>query len=126
MVNKSNVRLTFNFNDLNLEPTEQDEQVQWFIAELKEMDEIENVARVHDPNPPEGNKALGAFLVGMLTAEFNIDNTKKLFRFLGDRLGGKSIQLEVEANGKKLKVSAHSREELELAIKAAQEFIADK
>jgi hypothetical protein len=124
MANKSNVRLTFNFNDINLEPTEQDQQVQWFIAELKEMDEIENVARVHDPNPPEGNKALGCFLVGMLTAEFNIDNTKKLFRFLGDRLGGKSIQLE--ANGKKLKVSAHSRVELELAIKAAQEFIADK
>ncbi|PHJ67523.1 hypothetical protein VF14_05285 [Nostoc linckia z18] len=126
MANKSNVRLTFNFNDPNLEPGEQDEQVQWFITELKEMDEIENVARVYDPNPPEGNKALGGFLLGMLTAEFNIENTKKLFSFLGDRLGGKSIQLEVEANGKKLKVSAHSREELELAIKAAQEFIADK
>ncbi|MEH2170871.1 MAG: hypothetical protein V7K41_30310 [Nostoc sp.] len=126
MANKSNVRLTFNFTDLNLEPREQDEQVQWFISELKEMDEIENVARVYDPNPPEGNKALGGFLIGMLTAEFNVESTKKLFRFLGDRLGGKSIQLEVEANGRKLKVSASSREELELAIKAAQEFIADK
>jgi hypothetical protein len=126
MVNKSNVRLTFNFNDPHLEPQEKDEQVQWFMAELKEMDEIENVAPVSDPYPPEGNKALSGFLLGMLTAELNIENTKKIFRFVGDRLGGKPIQLEVEANGKKLKVSAHSREELELAIKAAQEFIADK
>ncbi|WP_392477934.1 hypothetical protein [Nostoc sp. C110] len=126
MPNKSNVRLTLNFNDLNLEPREQDEQAQWFITELKEMDEIENVTRVYDANPPEGNKALGGFLVGMLIAEFNAENTKKIFRFLSDRLGGKSIQLELEANGMKLKVSAHSREELELAIKAAQEFIAAK
>jgi hypothetical protein len=34
------------------------------------------------------------------------------------------IELSVEANGKKLRVKAHSREELEAAIKAAQDFIA--
>jgi len=43
--------------------------------------------------------------------------------FLGDRLGGKPIELQVEDNGRKLSVKAHSREELEAAIKAAQAFI---
>jgi hypothetical protein len=93
------------------------------FAEFKEVDEVEKVDCVRDPNPPEGNKALGGFLVGLLTAEVSAKNAKKLFGFLGDRLGGKPIELEVEANGKKLKVSAHSREELEAAIKAAQDFV---
>jgi hypothetical protein len=63
-------------------------------------------------------------LIGLLTAEVSAGNAQKLMGFLGDRLGGKPIELEVEANGKKLTVKAHSREELEAAIKAAQDFVA--
>lgn len=123
MESESNVRLTFNFNDPDLTPDERDEQAQRLIAELKDVDEVETVNRVLDPNPPEGNKALGGILVGLLTAEVNAENAKRLFGFLGDRLGGKAIELEVEANGRKLKVKAQSREELEVAIQAAQDFI---
>lgn len=124
MPGMSSLKLTINFNDSDLSPEERDEQVQRLLAELKDMDEVETAARVLDPNPPEGNKALGGFLVGLLTAEVNAANAKAALGFLKDRLSGKPIELEVEANGKKLKVSAHSREELEAAIKAAQEFIA--
>lgn len=118
------LKLTINFNDSDLSSEERDEQVQRLLAELKDMDEVETADRVLDPNPPEGNKALGGFLVGLLTAEINAANAKAAFGFLKDRLSGKPIELEVEANGRKLKVSAHSREELEAAIKAAQDFIA--
>jgi hypothetical protein len=38
--------------------------------------------------------------------------------------GGKPIEFTVEGNGKKLSVKANSREELESAIKAAQDFLA--
>jgi hypothetical protein len=123
MIINPNVKVTIAFNDPELEPEELDEQAQYFMSELKEIDEVE-VDRVLDPNPPEGNKAVGGFLVGLLMAEVNIDNAKKLMGFLGDRLGGKPIELSVEANGKKLTVKAHSREELEAAIKSAQDFIA--
>jgi len=118
------IKLTIHFNDPNLQPEEQDEQAQGLMAELNDLDEVESVGRVLDPNPPEGNKSLGGFLVGLLMAEVNIVNAKKLIGFLGDRLGGKQIELSVEANGKKLTVKAHSREELEAAIKAAQDFVA--
>ena len=91
---------------------------------MRDLDEIETVDRVLDPNPPVGNKAVGAILVGLLTAQGNKENAQKVMGFLGDRLGNKPIELEVEANGKKLKVSAHSREELEAAIEAAQKFVA--
>ncbi len=123
MSNESTIKLAIAFNEPDLEPEERDEQAQRFLAELKQVDEVESVERLLDPNPPEGNKSLGGFLVGMLLAEVNPVNGKKLLGFLGDRLGGKPIELSVEANGRKLTVKAHSREELEAAIKAAQEFI---
>ena len=123
MSNESTIKLAIAFNDPDLEPKERDEQAQKLLAELKQVDEVESVERMLDPNPPEGNKSLGGFLMGMLLAEVNPANGKKLLGFLGDRLGGKVIELSVEANGRKLTVKAHSREELEAAIKLAQEFI---
>lgn len=124
MVGDSSIKVTIAFNDPDLDAEERDEQVQRLMTELKQMDEVETVDRVLDPKPPEGNKALGGFLVGLLMAEVNVANVKKLMGFLGNRLGGKPIELSVEANGKKLTVKAHSQEELEAAIKAAQNFIA--
>jgi hypothetical protein len=121
MSNESTIKLAIAFNDPDLEPEERDEQAQRLLAELKQVDEVESVERMLDPNPPEGNKSLGGFLVGMLLAEVNPANGKKLLGFLGDRLGGKPIELSVEANGRKLTVKAHSREELEAAIKLAQQ-----
>jgi len=122
MPENPNIKFTIAFNDPDLDSEERDEQAQRFIAELKQMDEVD-VDRVLDPNPPEGNKAIGGMLVGLLTAQVSLANAQKLMGFLGDRLGGKPIELSVEANGKKLTVKAHSREELEAAIKAAQDFV---
>jgi hypothetical protein len=122
MPENSSIKFTIAFNDPDLNSQERDEQAQRLMAELKQMDEVD-VDRVLDPNPPEGSKAIGGMLVGLLMAEVNIANARKLMGFLGDRLGGKPIELSVEANGKKLTVKAHSREELEAAIKLAQDFI---
>jgi hypothetical protein len=118
-----NIKLTIAFNDPDLDADERDEQAQRLLGELRQLDEVETVDRVLDPNPPEGNKAIGGFLIGLLMAEVNVANAKNLMGFLGDRLGGKPIELEVEDNGRKLTVKAHSREELEAAIKAATAFI---
>ena len=119
----SDVKFTINFNDPDFDEEERDEEVQKLLNQMRDLDEVDT-DRVIDPNPPEGNKALGGFLVGMLTAEVSADNAKRLLGFLGDRLSGKTIELEVEGNGKKLKVSASSRAELEAAIEQAQAFIA--
>jgi hypothetical protein len=125
MTANSTIKFTVGFTDVDLEPEERDEQVQRLMAELKEMDEVNTVDRVFDPNPPAGNKAVGGFLVGLLTAEVNAANAKKLMGFLSDRLGGKPIELSVEANGKKLTVKAHSQEELQAAIQAAKDFVGE-
>ncbi|MBD2460129.1 hypothetical protein H6G89_03630 [Oscillatoria sp. FACHB-1407] len=122
-MSSGNIKLTIAFIDPDLDLDEREEQTQRFIAELKELDEINTVDRVPDPNPPEGNKAIASFLMGILTTEVNPANAAKLLGFLGDRLGNKPIELSVEGNGKKLSVKASSREELTAAIQADKEFI---
>ncbi|PZV13698.1 MAG: hypothetical protein DCF20_14610 [Pseudanabaena sp.] len=124
MASNSSIKFTIAFNDPDLEPEDLDEQAQHLVSELKQMDEVDEVDRVIDPNPPEGNKSMGGFVVGLLSAEVSMANAKKLLGFLGDRLGAKPIEFTVEGNGKKLSVKANSREELESAIKAAQDFLA--
>lgn len=123
MTSTPNLKLTIAFTDPELEPAQRDEQAQLLIDELRDIEEIDTVDRILDPNPPAGNKSIGGYLVGLLMAEMKVDNAKKLFGYLKDRLGGKSIEFTVEANGKKLSVKASSREELDYAIKAATDFI---
>ncbi len=124
MASDSSIKFTIAFNDPDLDSEELDEQAQRLVSELKQIDEVDEVNRVIDPNPPQGNKSMGGFLVGLLAAEVSAANAKKLLGFLGDRLSGKAIEFTVEGNGKKLSVKANSREELEFAIKAAQDFLA--
>ena len=123
MTPDSNVKFTIAFNDPNLDNDKLEAQAQNLLSQMRDLDEIETVDRVLDPNPPKGNKAIGGMLVGLLTAQVNLANAQKLLGFLGDRLVNKSIKLEIEANGKKLKVKASSQAELESAIAAAQKFV---
>ena len=125
MTQNSSVKITISFNDPELNSEDLEEQAQNLLAQLNDLGEIETIARVIDPNPPVGNKAIGAILAGMLTAEVSTANVKKLMGFLGDRLGNNPIELEVEANGKKLRVKASSQAELTAAIDAAQKFVSE-
>ncbi len=125
MTNAPNVELLIQFDDPALDLDERDAEVQKLLNQMKQMDEVEEVNRVLDPNPPEGNKALGGFLVGMLMAEVSPKNIKTLFQFLGDRLGGKQIEMIVKApDGRELNIKASSQAEFEFARQQAQEFLA--
>ena len=89
MPENSRIKFTIAFNDPDLDPEERDEQAQWFMAELKQMDEVDAVDRVLDPNPPEGNKGLGGFLAGVLILGAVREFTEKLFMLF--LLGGKRL-----------------------------------
>ena len=119
----NNVKLTISFNDPALDADEQDQEAQRLIDELSQMDEIEFIYPTPDLNLPEGSKSIVGTLVGFLTAEISQEKVQKLWQFLSVRLSGKSIELDVEANGKKLKVKARNAEELRAAISAAKEFV---
>jgi len=120
--NPAQFALTIAFTDPELTNEERDDEVVQLLDELSDRSDIESVDRVRDPNPPDGNKSIGGFLVGVLAAEVSVANAKKVLGFLGDRLGNKPISLKVEKNGKKLEVTANSREEFEFVMQKANEF----
>ncbi|MEH1826170.1 hypothetical protein [Nostoc sp.] len=123
MSSESNVKLTIALSNPDLDADEQERETRNLLREINELD-VESAELVAVTEIPEGAKSVGGFLLGVLQAEVSINNFKKLLGFLGDRLGNKTIELEVEANGKKLKVKASSREELTAAIEQAQKFVA--
>ncbi|MCC5626024.1 hypothetical protein [Nostoc sp. CHAB 5715] len=124
MSSESNVKLTIALSNPSLDAEEQERETRNLLREIKELD-VESAELVGVAEIPEGAKSVGGFLLGVLQAEVSLANFKKLLGFLGDRLGNKSIELEVEANGKKLKVKASSQQELMTAIAAAQNFVAE-
>jgi hypothetical protein len=121
--NNSAIALTITFTNADLNVSELEDEVVRLLEELSDRSDIESVDRVRDPNPPDGSKSIGGFLTGLLKAEVNSANAIKVLSFLSDRITNKPITLEVEGNGKKLKVIANSPEALELAILKAKEFI---
>ena len=123
MANTSNVEITIALQDPDLDDEELQEATTRLLQQMRKLDEVEDVRLVSDPNPPDRSKVISGFLIGLLKAEVNPKNIMALLGFLGERLGGKSIELELEANGKKLKVKASSQKELQAAIQAAQEFV---
>ena len=126
MADEPNVRLMIDLNDPDLDAEETDEAIQNLLAQMRELDEIEAVDRVSDPNPPAGNKAIGGFVVGLLMTEVSVANFKKLGAFLGDRLGNKPIKLKVKApDGRELELEASSQAEFDYAYEKAQAFLKD-
>lgn len=138
MTNPSNVEITIapKGSDLgvtidlrnsepDLAPEELEALTQRLFNQMSDVDEVEQVSRIPEPNPPAGSKPLdAAFLIGLLTAEVNAKNMKALLDFIWERLSGKPIELKVEANGRKLEIKAYSQQELSAAVEAAQAFLA--
>ncbi|MBE9070117.1 hypothetical protein IQ260_26090 [Leptolyngbya cf. ectocarpi LEGE 11479] len=119
-----NIKLTIHFDAPQLEADAKERLVENLMLDLKEIDEVESINKVRHPSPPVNSKSLGGFIVGLLTAEVSAKNAKHLLSYLGTRLESKPIELEVESEGRHLKVKAHNREELAFAVKTAQDFIA--
>ncbi len=116
------IKLNIHFADPDLDAEELDEASRRLLTQLKDLDEVESVERVVDPNPPAGNKTLGGFLPGILRTEVKPPNLQPLFRFLEKRSGYSPIEIEVEIGERKVKVKANSREDLAAALQIVQQM----
>ena len=124
MTSTSNLQVTISLSDPNLDDEELQEEVEKLRPQLEEVDGVEDTKLVEVEKAPQGSKALGGFLLGMLTADVKPANIKALFGFLGDRLGGKPIEMTLKApDGRELSIKASSQAEFDYACQKAQEFL---
>jgi CHAT domain len=126
MNNNSNIKLTIAFNDPDLDPEEREVQSQRLMAELRDMDEVEAVDQVMDPNPPAGNKSLGGSVPGMLVTEVKPVNFDSVLELVGDRYAQKCVEIEIEVGDRKIKVTATSQAELMAILPMMQQFLAQQ
>lgn len=124
MANPSNVQVTISLQEAGLDDQELQAEVENLLPQIKEVDGVEQEGLVPVEDAPPGSKALGGFLLGILTAEVNPANIKALFGFLSDRLGGKPIEMTLKAtDGRELSIKASSQAEFDFAYQKAQEFL---
>lgn len=86
MVSPSNVQVTISLSDPDLGEQQLQAEVENLRLQIKEVDGVEEAGLVAVELAPPGSKALGGFLLGLLTAEVNPANIKAVFRFLSDCL----------------------------------------
>ncbi|MBP5976558.1 hypothetical protein HW132_28455 [Brasilonema sp. CT11] len=123
MADTSNVKLSITFTDPALDDSEKNEEVQKLLAQMQDLDEVETVDRVVNPNTQLRTKSVTGWVAAQVIAFVKPENVKQVWGFLSDRLANKVIELEAEANGKKVKIKASSQQELEAAVKAIQELL---
>jgi hypothetical protein len=117
------VKVTITFQDSELDDVALQEATENLYQQISEVDGVEQADLIAVENPPEGSRAVGGFLLGMLTAEVSPASIKALLGFLSDRLSGKTVEMQVEApDGRKLSIKASSQAEFEFAMKQAKDF----
>ncbi len=124
MANTSNIQVTISLSNPSLNDEELQAEVEQLLPQLRDVDGVEDANLVGVTEVPQGSKALGGFLLGLLTAEVSAANVKALFGFLGERLGGKPIEMTIKAtDGRELSIKASSKAEFDYAYEKAQEFL---
>jgi len=124
MASTSDIQVTISLSDPSLNDEELDEEVENLLPQISQVDGVAQAAKVPIEEAPKGAKALGGFLLGILTAEVNPANIKALFGFLSERLGGKPIEMSLKApDGRELSIKVSSQAEFDYAYQKAQEFL---
>jgi Cdc6-like AAA superfamily ATPase len=96
---------------------------QLFPDEKDEPSPFEKIELINERNvePQEFESQKDSFFTSILSV--SPDTINLLVEFLKEHFGDQRIQLEVEADGKKLKVKADNATELQVALEAAQKFL---
>ena len=120
----STVKIILNFTQPNADDAELDGFTRRLQDELRGMDEVEQAVPVRCDEAPPGSKAIGDSVLGVLQVVFNPKNVAGVLGYLGQRLVSKPVlELEIEANGKKLKLKTSADQDVRKILLAAQAFV---
>jgi hypothetical protein len=112
--------LTLLLNITTADADQADALTRNLLRELRDSDVVEQAALQETAAPDGAKGAWGE----RLKVTFSPQNLEKLFQLISANLPFKpSIEMELEVQGKKLKLKANSREDFEFAMQQAREFV---
>jgi len=104
------IAITFGLDETHIEEDDRLAFARKLLPLLQnECDAVERVDRTEDLNPEAGSKPGFATLVGFLTAQVTLESIKEFIGFLSDRLGDKTLKVQVG----EVTIEASSLKELE-------------
>ena len=114
----SPLTITINWHpdDSDADPERQERQTETLYRELRQMDKVEAVNRVPDPNVPDGGMG-AAWLWNALQADVSVENIGALYRLVRDRIPGPPIDFELSNGDRKVVVKGVRPEEMDDTLK---------
>ena len=119
MSNSLDVTIDLSPAGLDLEPDELEQYTLRLQQEMSELTETAELVRSIDI-PESGKSGLAGFDLGVIKAEVNLQNLKKLLDWLGNAFYGKTLELQYEENGAKVSLKYQSDKQLEQQIRAIE------
>jgi hypothetical protein len=123
MTDQIELIFTVAFQDSDTDDVLLQEFTEILCQQIVEVDGVYQANLVEVDKAPDDSRAIGGFILGLITAKVNPVNIKTLVKFLSDRLTGKTIKMSIETkDGRKLTIEASSQSEFEFAIQQAEKF----
>jgi hypothetical protein len=98
----------------------QERQTQNLYLALRQLPNVERVTRIADPNVPDG--AMGAaWLTDLLLTEVFPGSLSSIFNLVQQRLPGTPMDVEIEANGKRIVIRGVRPENFDATLDKIQQ-----
>ena len=94
------------------------------LQEVKEL-EVNSASLISVAETPMGSEqaSFGGFLLGALKTQVKAANFKSLLLYFRDKLADKSIDIEIELQGKRINLNSSAQTDFNEAIEKAQKFV---
>ena len=122
-MSESNILVKITISDPELNESQLQQATQYLQAEIKGVYGVLEVNQTPVSEVEAGAKSIGGFLINVLTAEVSLQNLKTLVKHLGYRTFGRTYEIEVEGNGRKLKAKFRRPEDLETILPKLDKFL---
>lgn len=120
------LRVTLGVTDPALDDEEREDIARELHRQLGDADlPLVELSRPRDHAPP-GAKSAAATVVGVVTALLSASGLGAFFSYLGERARGREMTIEVTANGRTIKLTARTQEDLVLAYNAVMGLLAER
>lgn len=121
------LRVTLSVTDPSLDDEEREDIARELYRQLRDADLLlADVGRPLAEHAPAGAKSAAATLVGVVTALLSASGLGAFFSYLSERARGREMTIEVTANGRAIKLTARTPDELVIAYNAAMGLLAER